>query len=60
MARTAARLAEMDAGLSDLTERYLRAVRVQPDRVTMSLANLAEVPEFCGRRCCWASLIGWG
>ena len=46
MARTAARLAEMDTGLSDLTERYLRAVRVQPDRVTISLANLAEVPEF--------------
>ena len=46
MAQAAARLAEMDTGLSDLTERYLRAVRVQTDRVTISLANLAEVPEF--------------
>ncbi len=46
MAWAAARLAEMDTGLSDLTERYLRTARVQPDRVTISLANLAEVPEF--------------
>lgn len=46
MAGTAARLREMEAGLEDLTERYLRRASVQPGRVTIPLANLAEVPEF--------------
>lgn len=46
MAATAARLGEVEAGLSDLTERFLRRVSVQPGRVSVSLANLAEVPEF--------------
>ena len=46
IAGTAARLAEMDAGLSDLTERYLCRASVQPGRVTISLADLAEVPDF--------------
>ena len=46
VAQAAARLAEMDTGLSDLTERYLRRAGVQPGRVTISLAALAEVPAF--------------
>ena len=46
MAGTAARLREAEAGLEDLTERYLRAVSVQPGRVTVPLGKLAEVPEF--------------
>lgn len=46
IAGTAAHLAEMDAGLSGLTERYLRRTGIQPGRVTISLADLAEVPSF--------------
>ena len=46
IAGTAARLAEMDTGLSNLTARYLCRASVQPGRVTISLANLAEVPDF--------------
>lgn len=46
MAGTAARLRETEEGLEDLTERYLRRASVQPGRVTIPLANLAEVPEF--------------
>lgn len=45
MAQTALRLRELDAGLEDLTERYLRRVSVQPGRVTIRLRDLAEVPE---------------
>ena len=46
MAGTAARLREAEAGLEDLTERYLRAVSVRPGRVTVPLGKLAEVPDF--------------
>ncbi|QUO36964.1 tRNA lysidine(34) synthetase TilS [Dysosmobacter sp. Marseille-Q4140] len=46
MARTAALLRETDGGLTDLTERYLRAASVQPGRVTVPLGKLAEVPDF--------------
>ena len=46
IAGTAARLAEMDTGLSNLTARYLCRASVQPGRVTISLADLAEVPDF--------------
>lgn len=46
MAQTASRLREMEEGLSDLTERYLRTVSVQPGRVTIRLGDLAEVPGF--------------
>ena len=46
IADAAARLWELDAGLEDLTERYLRRVSVQPGRVTARLGDLAEVPEF--------------
>ena len=46
MARTAGRLREMELGLEDLTQRYLRAASVQPGRVTIPLGKLAEVPEF--------------
>ena len=46
MAQTASRLREMEEDLSDLTERYLRAVSVQSGRVTIRLGDLAEVPGF--------------
>ena len=46
MAGTAARMREAEAGLEDLTERYLRAVSVRPGRVTVPLGKLAEVPAF--------------
>ena len=46
IADAAARLWELDAGLEELTERYLRRVSVQPGRVTARLGDLAEVPEF--------------
>lgn len=46
IAGTAARLAEMDTGLSNLTARYLCRASVQPGCVTISLADLAEVPDF--------------
>ncbi len=46
IADAAARLWELDAGLEDLTERYLRRVSVQPGRVTARLGDLAEIPEF--------------
>ena len=46
IAAAAARVREAEAGLEDLTERYLRAASVQPGRVTIPLGKLAEVPEF--------------
>ena len=46
IAGTAVRLGEMDTGLSNLTARYLCRASVQPGRVTISLADLAEVPDF--------------
>ena len=44
MARAASRLREVEEGLSDLTERYLRRASLQHGRVTISLRDLAEVP----------------
>ncbi len=46
MARTAALLRETDEGLTELTQRYLRAASVRPGRVTVPLGKLAEVPDF--------------
>ena len=46
MAQAALRLRELEEGLSDLTEQYLRSISVQPGRVTIRLGNLAEIPEF--------------
>ena len=46
MAAAAARMREMENGLEDLTERYLRRAYVRPGRVSISLSVLAEVPEF--------------
>lgn len=46
MAAAAARMREMENGLEDLTERYLRRAYVRSGRVSISLSILAEVPEF--------------
>ena len=46
MASAAARMREMENGLEDLTERYLRRAFVRPGRVSIALSVLAEVPEF--------------
>ncbi len=44
------RLREMESGMEDLTERFLRRASVQPGRVTIRLGDLAEVPEFLRHR----------
>ena len=44
------RLREMESGMEDLTERFLRRASVQPGRVTIRLGDLAEAPEFLRHR----------
>ena len=46
MSAAATRMRAAEAGLEDLTERYLRCASVQPGRVTIPLGKLAEVPDF--------------